>query len=530
MTDTEDSTLNVGSGVPLGAPEPRSPGRAPLLRLNNITKTFPGVVANRDVSIELHAGEILGLLGENGAGKSTLMNIVTGILRPDSGAMELDGEVVHVRNAQQARRLGIGMVHQHFMLVPTMTVAENVALGLPPRRPPISDVPRIAGELREVSARYGLHVDPNATVDSLSVGARQRAEILRLLHHRARVLVFDEPTSVLTPQEWLDLSRVFRDLTAEGRGIIFITHKLDELLGVADRCTVMRDGEVVGTIPAAGADRQTLATMMVGREVVLRVERPQLASGAVALEVRGVRLQSEGRAILDDINFDVRQGEILGIVGVDGNGQSELVQVLTGLLKADAGEIVFHGSEERSELTPKTFIGLGGAVIPEDRHGRGVAVDLNLRDNLMMADFATPSYSIHGMLKTAAINGRCDRLIGHYDIRAPGWQVRVDQLSGGNQQKTVLAREMDRQPSVLIAAQPTRGLDVGAVEFVYQQINEHKRDGGATLLISTELDEAFTLADRIGVMFNGRLLQILDAEEATVEQVGLLMAGEDSAS
>ena len=528
MADAVDATLGPGSGAPAGAPEPPPSDHAPLLRLRDITKTFPGVVANRDVSLELHAGEILGLLGENGAGKSTLMNIVTGILRPDSGTIELNGEPVQVRNAQQARRLGIGMVHQHFMLVPTMTVAENVALGLRPRRPPLSDVPRIADELREVSARYGLYVDPTATVESLSVGARQRAEILRLLHHRAKVLIFDEPTSVLTPQEWLDLSEVFRDLAAEGRGLIFITHKLDELLGVADRCTVMRDGEVVGTIPAAGADRQTLATMMVGRAVVLRVERPRLARGDVALDVRSLGLRSEGRAVLDDISFDVRQGEILGIVGVDGNGQSELVQVLTGLISADEGEIVFHGSEERGELTPRAFIGLGGAVIPEDRHGRGVAIDLNLRDNLMMADFATPAYSTHGVLKTAAINSRCDRLIGQYDIRAPGWQVRVEQLSGGNQQKTVLAREMDRQPSVLIAAQPTRGLDVGAVEFVYQQINEHKRNGGATLLISTELDEAFTLADRIGVMFKGRLLRIIDADEATVEQVGLLMAGEEA--
>ena len=529
MADTEDSTLGVGSGAPAGAPEPPNPDHAPLLRLRGITKTFPGVVANRDVSIELHAGEILGLLGENGAGKSTLMNVVTGILRPDAGTIELNGEPVQIRNAQQARRLGIGMVHQHFMLVPTMTVAENVALGLRPRRPPISDITRIAGELREVSTRYGLHVDPNAVIDSLSVGARQRAEILRLLHHRANVLIFDEPTSVLTPQEWLDLSEVFRDLAAEGRGIIFITHKLDELLGVANRCTVMRDGEVVGTIPAAGADRQTLATMMVGREVVLRVERPRLDSGDVALGVRGLGLHSEGRALLDDISFEVRRGEVLGIVGVDGNGQSELVQVLTGLVAADTGEIVFHGSEERGELTPRAFIGLGGAVIPEDRHGRGVAVDLNLRDNLMMADFATPAYSNRGVLKTADINGRCDRLIAHYDIRAPGWHVRVDQLSGGNQQKTVLAREMDRRPSVLVAAQPTRGLDVGAVEFVYHQINEHKSNGGATLLISTELDEAFTLADRIAVMFEGRLLRILDADEATVEQVGLLMAGEETA-
>lgn len=529
MADPEDGTLNVGSGVAGGVPEPPQPDHAPLLRLRDITKTFPGVVANRDVNIDLYAGEILGLLGENGAGKSTLMNVVTGILRPDSGTIELDGEPVQVRNAQQARRLGIGMVHQHFMLVPTMTVPENVALGLRPRRPPISDVPRIADELAEVSARYGLHVDLDATVESLSVGARQRAEILRLLHHRAAVLIFDEPTSVLTPQEWQDLSQIFRDLAAEGRGIIFITHKLDELLGVADRCTVMRDGEVVGTIPAAGAERQTLATMMVGRDVVLRVERPRVPRGDVALKVRGVGLRAEGRAALADVSFDVRRGEVLGIVGVDGNGQSELVQVLTGLVSADEGEFVFHGSECPDVLTPRAFIELGGAVIPEDRHGRGVAVDLNLRDNLMMADFATPAYSTRGVLRTAEINSRCSRLIRRFDIRAPGWHVRVDQLSGGNQQKTVVARELDRQPSVLVAAQPTRGLDVGAVEFVYQQINEHKRNGGATLLISTELDEAFTLADRIGVMFEGRLLRILDAEEATVERVGLLMAGEETA-
>jgi simple sugar transport system ATP-binding protein len=530
VADTNDERSSLGSGAPSGAPEPgRLPRGAPLLRLTKITKTFPGVIANRDVSIDLHAGEILGLLGENGAGKSTLMNIVTGLLRPDAGTIELSGEPVQMRNTQDARRLGIGMVHQHFMLVPTMTVAENVALGMSARRPPLSDVPRIADELREVSARYGLLVDPDAVVESLSVGERQRAEILRLLHHRAKVLIFDEPTSVLTPQEWIELSRIFTELAAEGRGIIFITHKLDELLGVADRCTVMRDGEVVGTIPVASVDRQTLATMMVGRDVVLRVERPLVPAGDVVLDVRGVTLERDGRAFLDDVSFAVHQGEVLGIVGVDGNGQSELVQVLTGLVNVSEGTIVFHDNERR-ELTPREFIDLGGAVIPEDRHARGVAMELDLRDNLMMADFATPAYSTRGLLKVTAITSRCNRLIDEYDIRAPGSHVRVDQLSGGNQQKAVLAREMDRKPSVLIAAQPTRGLDVGAVEFVYQQINEHKRNGGATLLISTELDEAFTLADRIGVMFDGRLLRILDADEATVDKVGLLMAGEEAAA
>ena len=527
MVNTEYAKAVLGSDAPRGASEPEPVAdREPLLRLTDITKTFPGVVANRDVNLELYTGEILGLLGENGAGKSTLMNIVTGLLRPDGGSIEVNGEAIQMRNTQDARRLGIGMVHQHFMLVPTMTVAENVALGMSARRPPLSDVQRIADELRDVSARYGLHVDPDATVESLSVGERQRAEILRLLKHRAKVLIFDEPTSVLTPQEWIELSHVFRDLAAEGRGIIFITHKLDELLGIADRCTVMRDGEVVGTIPAAGADRQTLATMMVGREVVLRVKRPRVPAREIALEVRGVSLERGGRTLLDNVSFSVHQAEVLGIVGVDGNGQSELVQLLTGLVSASEGAILILG-DERHNLTPREFIDLGGAVIPEDRHERGVALDLDLRDNLMMADFATSEYSARGVLKTSAIMSRCDRLIEQYDIRAPNSNVRVDQLSGGNQQKTVLAREMDRGPALLIAAQPTRGLDVGAVEFVYQQINEHKRNGGATLLISTELDEAFTLSDRIGVMFDGRLLRILDADEATVDEVGLLMAGEE---
>jgi simple sugar transport system ATP-binding protein len=497
--------------------------------MEGITKRFPGVVANRSITLEVGRGEIHGLLGENGAGKTTLMNILYGLLQPDEGHIELDATRLSIRSPRDALDHGIGMVHQHFMLVPDMTVAENVALGIRSSRPPLSMLEEVSAKVEELSSRYGLRVEPDQLIEDLSVGMQQRVEILKLLHRGAQLLVLDEPTSVLTPPEWEELSEVLRSLVAEGRSVIFITHKLDELLSVAHRCTVLRDGAVVGTVPVASADKPTLARMMVGREVVLRVARPEIEPGAPVLEVEDLRLEaSDGRALLDGIWFRIRQGEVLGIAGVDGNGQQELVEVLTGLLPPSSG-VIRIDEEPVGHLDPGDFAWrMGGAVIPADRHGTALALDLPVADNLLMREVGRRPFARHGMLDLAEMRRHSERLMAEYDVRAPSVDVWMRQLSGGNQQKVVLARELHRSPRLLIASQPTRGLDVGAMEFVYRKLAEHKRAGGATLLISTELDEVLSLSDRIAVMVAGRFLEILEAHEVDPERLGLLMAGEAS--
>jgi simple sugar transport system ATP-binding protein len=498
-----------------------------FLRMNGISKRFPGVIANHEITFEVERGEIHGLLGENGAGKTTLVNILYGLLQPDDGEIEIDGSTVSIRSPRDALDRGIGMVHQHFMLVPDMTVAENVALGLRSARPPLSMIDQVSTRVEELSSRYRLNVQPDRRIEDLSVGMQQRVEILKLLYRGAQLLVLDEPTSVLTPPEWQELSEVLRSLVAEGRSVIFITHKLDELLSVAHRCTVLRDGVVVGTVPVAEADKPTLARMMVGREVVLRVERPLVDPGVPVLEVEGLCLESDdGRMILDEISIVVREHEVVGVAGVDGNGQQELVEVLTGLRPPGSGTIRING-DPLTHLTPAGFSAqMGGAVIPADRHRTALALDLSLTDNLMMRDIGRAPFTRRGMLDLGRIREHCERLIAEYDVRTPSQDVWMRQLSGGNQQKAILARELHRSPRLLVAAQPTRGLDVGAMEFVYERLVEHKRSGGATFLISTELDEILSLSDRIAVMVRGRFIEILEAKEVDPVRLGLLMAGE----
>jgi ABC-type uncharacterized transport system ATPase subunit len=498
----------------------------PLLRMTGITKRFPGVVANQGVDLEVRRGEVHGLLGENGAGKTTLVNILYGLLQPDEGQVEVDGAPVAIRSPREAMTLGIGMVHQHFMLVPDMTVAENVALGLKSTRPPLARLGDVSARVMELSRRYHLKVEPNDMIEDLSVGMQQRVEILKLLYRGAQLLILDEPTSVLTPPEWQELSGVLRSLVDEGRSAIFITHKLDELLSVADRCTVLRDGAVVGTVDVAGSSKATLARMMVGREVVLRVERPLLDPGDPVLAVRDLSLiDDRGKPKLEGLSFVVREREILGVAGVDGNGQHELVEVLVGMRQPTSGEISI-GGRRAPGLTPREFAERSGAVIPADRQHTALALDLSLMENLMMREFGDRPYTERGILSLGAMRDRAEDLVADYDIRTPNVLVRMRQLSGGNQQKTVLAREFTRSPKLLIASQPTRGLDVGAMEYVYQRLLEHKKGGGATLLISTELDEILSLSDRIAVIVEGRFLRILDADDVDPEVLGLLMAGE----
>ncbi|MEA2228840.1 MAG: ral nucleoside transport system ATP-binding protein [Solirubrobacteraceae bacterium] len=500
----------------------------PALELEGITKRFPGVLANDAITLEVRHGEILGLLGENGAGKSTLMNIVYGLQQPDEGTIRVNGEAVSIRTPQHAVELGIGMVHQHFMLVPDMTVAENIAMA-PSATPGLTRLKDVERRLGELSRRFGLAVDPTTVVEELPIGTRQRVEILKLLFRGADLLILDEPTAALTPPEWQELSGLLREMANQGKAVIFITHKLDELFGVVDRCTVLRDGRVVGTVPIADADKPSLARMMVGREVTLRVERPVLEPGAPVLEVRGLTAVQGGRTVLDDIGFQVREREIFGVAGVGGNGQVELVEAIIGLLGTSAGEILLDG--ERIEgLDPAGFTARGGAVIPEDRHHEGCALELSILDNMLMKEFHRPAFSRRGLLDLNRARQHCERLVAEYDVKTPGVEVQMRQLSGGNQQKAVLARELSRNPKLVIAAQPTRGLDVGAMEFVYRKLNEQKQAGGAVLLISYELDEILSLADRFAVMANGRFLRTLDAAEADPETVGLLMGGEEAAA
>ena len=504
--------------------EPAGPGQL-ALRVVGITKSFPGVLANDRVSLDIRQGEIHGLLGENGAGKTTLMNIVYGLYQPDGGRIEIKGQQTSIRSPQHAVELGIGMAHQHFMLVPDMTVAENVALA-PSELPGLSNLPKVGRRLGELSRQFGLGVEPNKVIDDLTLGARQRVEILKMLYRGAELLILDEPTAALTPAEWEELSAFLRSLAAQGKAVIFITHKLDELFGVADRCTVLRDGAVVGTVSVAETDKPTLARMMVGRDVTLRVERPRLEPGSPVLEVSELTVIEDGRRVLDEISFTLREREVLGVAGVGGNGQNELVETLIGLRTATSGEIKIDG-EHVGRLNPQTFTERGGAVIPEDRHRQSLALDLSLLDNLMMKEFGAPSFSRRGVIDFSKARQHCERLVSQFEIRAPGVDLRMGQLSGGNQQKAVLARELSRKPRLVIAAQPTRGLDVGAMEFVYRQLNEAKEAGDAILLISIELDEILSLSDHIAVIVDGRFPRILAAEDADSETIGLLMAGEE---
>ena len=496
------------------------------LRLTGITKHFPGVTANAGISLDVRRGEILAILGENGAGKSTLMSIVSGMLDPDEGSIEVDGRPARIRKPADARDLGIGMVYQHFALAPTLTVAENLALSSIGSRGIFANVGGISARVREMSAAYHLDVDPDALVEDLSVGARQRVEIIKLLYGGAEILILDEPTSVLTPLEWEHLVRILRNLAGQGHSIILITHKLDELMGIADRCTVLRQGHVVGTVNVADTDKAELARMTIGRDVMFDVQVTERERGRVALVAEDISLvEEDGRLSLDGVSLEVRAGEILGIAGVDGNGQQELAEVLTGLRTPTSGRLGYSG-DWFTVMSPLDFYRLGGSAIPADRHHTGLALELSVRDNLVMKELALGRMQRWGVINDAAVDEFCSELISEYDIRTPDARVKMRHLSGGNQQKAVLARELCRRPPLLIASQPTRGLDVGATETVLSRLQAERERDCAIVFFSTEIEEILLLSDRVAVMVNGKFLATLDRNEATYARLGLLMGGE----
>ncbi len=499
--------------------------RPVVLEARGITKRFPGVVANDNVSLKLHKGEVLALLGENGAGKSTLMNILYGLYHQDEGEIFVKGEPIRISNPHESIARGIGMVHQHFQLVPVMTVTENIILGNEVTNGPFLNRKQAAERIRAISEQYGLPVDPNALVADLDVGAQQRVEIIKALYRNADILILDEPTAVLTPQEADDLVRVMRTLTMQGTSIIFITHKLREVLEVADRIIVLRNGKVVGETTPDQATEASLAAMMVGREVILKVEKQPARPGAPVLEVRGLQVRDDRRLLaVKGVNLEVRAGEILGIAGVQGNGQTELVAALTGLRPSEAG-IVRIAGVDASNATPRQISELGVAHIPEDRQRDGLVTSYPLTDNSVLELYYLPPFARGIVRDEQAINEHCTRLVAEFDVRTPSIHVPASSLSGGNQQKLIVAREFTRPLKLLIASQPTRGIDVGSIEFIHNQIVKKRDEGVAVLLVSAELDEILSLADRIAVMYHGQIVATVKNGELSREELGLLMAG-----
>jgi len=502
------------------------PARKPILELRHITKRFPGVLANEDVSIDVAPGEVLALLGENGAGKSTLMNVAYGLLAADAGEIVVDGEVVEIRAPRDAIALRVGMVHQHFMLVEPLTVTENIVLGNEPSGP-LGVIDRATAHRRviELSERYGLKVDAGARVVDLSVGMQQRVEILKALYRDARILILDEPTAVLTPQEVEELFSIVRELVAEGLAVVIITHKLDEVMAFADRIVVMRAGRVVGETTPSRCNESGLARMMVGREVVLRVEKSPANPADVVLDVAGLSaLDDRKLEAVKDLSLSVRGGEVVGIAGVDGNGQAQLVEAIVGLRRPTAGTIRLKGTDITHDDPAKT-ISAGVSHVPADRHRRGLVLEFDLVENVMLGDQSAAPFSKGGILDRKKMSEVAEKRIADYDVRTPSSNVAAANLSGGNQQKLVLARELGREPELLIAAQPTRGLDVGAIEFVHRRILAERDSGKAVLLISMELEEILALSDRILVMFEGRI--VAEFEGGTVDEatLGYYMTG-----
>jgi simple sugar transport system ATP-binding protein len=501
------------------------PDAAPVLELRGITKEFPGTLANDHIDFDLVRGEVHALLGENGAGKSTLMNVLYGLYRPDEGEIRVRGTPVTFHSPRDAIAQGIGMVHQHFMLIPVMTVAENIVLGSEPNERGIFlDYGAARARVRELAGAFGFGLNPDARVQDITVGQQQRVEIMKALFRSAEILILDEPTAVLTPQEALELFDILRTLTREGMSVIFITHKLNEVLDIADRVTVLRRGKLIETLETSTATEASLARLMVGREVLLRVDKGAHAAGEPLLQVERLSVRDDrGLEKVRDVSFEVRAGEIVGIAGVDGNGQTELIDALSGLRKPDGGRIVLAGREVTGESVRAHFDdGLGH--VPEDRQRRGLVLEFSIAENVALHEFRKQPDSRFGWLRPNELVKRARRLISEFDVRGGGPRPEAKALSGGNQQKVILAREIDRDPKVLIAAQPTRGLDVGAIEFIHRRLVEERDEGRGILLVSLELEEILSLSDRILVLFEGEIVGEFPPTTSE-EELGLAMTG-----
>ncbi|MFE5428108.1 MULTISPECIES: ABC transporter ATP-binding protein [Bacillaceae] len=496
-----------------------------VIEMLNIRKEFPGIVANDNVTLQVKKGEIHALLGENGAGKSTLMNVLFGLYQPEQGEIRVNGEPVKITSPNIANDLGIGMVHQHFMLVDPFTVTENIILGKEPSKAGKIDLKEASEEVRKLSEQYQLRVDPNAKIADISIGMQQRVEILKTLYRGAEILIFDEPTAVLTPQEIKELIFIMKALIKEGKSIILITHKLKEIMEVCDRVTVIRKGQGIGTVNVSETNPNELASLMVGREVLFKTEKTAAAPSDVVLEVRELEVKDpRGVSAVRNLDLTVRAGEIVGIAGVDGNGQSELIEALAGLRKTTVGSIKLNG-KEISNLKPRKITEAGVGHIPEDRHKHGLVLDYSIGENIVLQTYYQQPFSKAGILNSKKIFEKARSLIKSYDVRTPSEYTPARALSGGNQQKAIIGREVDRNPDLLIAAQPTRGLDVGAIEFIHKRLIEQRDAGKAVLLISFELEEIMNVSDRIAVIYEGEIVAIVDPKETTEQELGLLMAG-----
>jgi simple sugar transport system ATP-binding protein len=497
-----------------------------VIEMLNIRKEFGTFVANDNITLQLRKGEIHALLGENGAGKSTLMNVLFGLYQPEGGEIRVHGKKVDIENPNIANELGIGMVHQHFMLVEKFTVTENIILGLEPKSGVTIDRATARKKVMDISEQYGLKIDPDAKIEDISVGMQQRVEILKTLYRGADILIFDEPTAVLTPQEIQELIQIMKRLIAEGKSIILITHKLKEIMQVADRCTVIRRGRYIGTVEVdETVNEDSLAEMMVGREVNFDAEYSKADPQQVVLDVQGLVVKdSRGLKVVEGLDLQIRAGEVLGIAGIDGNGQTELIEAISGLKKPESGKVLLNGKDVTGH-TPRKMTEAGIGHIPQDRHKHGLVLDYSIRDNMVLQTYYKEPFSKRGLMNYKAVAEKAKALIEKFDVRTPSIDVPARALSGGNQQKAIIAREVDRSPDLLIAAQPTRGLDVGAIEFIHEQLVKEREKGRAVLLISFELDEILHVSDRIAVLYEGKIVGIRDPKETTEQELGFLMAG-----
>ena len=498
-----------------------------VIEMLHITKEFPGIKANDDITLQLKKGEVHALLGENGAGKSTLMSVLFGLYQPEAGVIKKDGVEVQIKNPNDANALHIGMVHQHFKLVEVFTVLENIVLGVEPGKMGFLQKAEARKKVMELSEKYGLQVDPDARIEDISVGMQQRVEILKMLYRDNEILIFDEPTAVLTPQEIDELMEIMRGFKEEGKSILFITHKLNEIMAVADRCTVLRKGKCIGTVNIADTTKEELSRMMVGRDVEFAVEKEPCQPGKTVLEVRDMVVPSRAHKnnAVKKVSFDVRAGEIVCLAGIEGNGQTEFVYGLTGLEKITGGSVKLCG-QDITHTSVRHRSKLGMSHIPEDRHKHGLVLDYTLAENMILQNYWTPQFQNHGFLKKGEMLRYADKLIQQYDVRSgQGAATIARSMSGGNQQKAIVAREIDRDPQLLVAVQPTRGLDVGAIEYIHKQIVAERDRGTAVLLVSLELDEVMNLSDRILVMYEGEIVGEFDPKTTTVQELGLYMAG-----